>query len=408
MRSALADRSRLLLAGALLTAGALTGCQSDDPYVAPSATASSDTIEPATASTTLDRLERALRRHEPDAAADLGADAAARSLLRSIADTASALDLSDVTFTYLSENGQVAPDGTWTAAIATTWRISGFETSSARGEVEFAFADDGERIRAIGGGVGLTPVWLSGAATVRRTDDTVVLDAGGALPIEPLVAEAKEALVVARRVLGGRPGPLVIEVPASGAALHSALGLPPGSYDAVAAVTTSADGANAPGTPVHVFLNPDVFRGLDPLEAQVVISHEAVHALTDAPTSGVEPWLLEGFADYVALRDVDLPLSRTAGQVIAEVRDAGVPAQLPSAADLGSQAPQLGAAYEASWLVCLTLVEHGGEEALVELYEAVLEGADLDTELRSLFDWTTADLTRAWQDKLRSISTIGG
>ena len=67
-----------------------------------------------------------------------------------------------------------------------------------------------------------------------------------------------------------------------------------------------------------------------------------------------------------------------------------------------------GAAYEASWLVCVTLAEHGGEEALVAFYEAVLGGADLEDELRKHFGWTVEDLTRAWQDKLRSVSSVGG
>jgi hypothetical protein len=310
-----------------------------------------------------------------------------------------------VTFTYLSENGQVAPDGTWTAAVATTWRISGFDETPARAEVQFAFADGGTRIRAIGGGVGQSPVWLSGATAVRRTDDVVVLVANRALPIRPLVTEGEQALVVARRVLGNRADRLVIEVPASSEALHAALGQPPGTYDAIAAVTASADGANVPGSPIHVFINADLFRDEGPLSDQIVLSHEAVHAVTATPTSsGVENWLLEGFADYVALRDVDLPLSRTAGQIIAIVRKDGVPDALPSRLDLDPGAENLGAAYEASWLVCVTLAEHGGEEALVSFYEAVLGGADLEAELRSRFGWTIDDLTHAWQDELTSIA----
>lgn len=409
MRSA-RGKARLLVAGALLAVGLLSGCQDDDePYVAPTPTASTDAVAPAAATRTLDQLERALRRDDADAAAALGADDGATALLRSIADTEAALELDDLTFTYLTENGQVDPDGTWTAAVATTWRISGFDERPARAEIELAFADEGTRISAIGGGVGRTPVWISGTTNVRRTDDVVVLVADGAVPLQPLVAESEQALVVARRVLGDRAGQLVVEVPASSAALHAALGQPAGTYDAVAAVTASADGANLPGTPVHVFINPQVFREQGPVSAQVIVSHEAVHAVTATPTtSGVENWLLEGFADYVALRDVDLPLSRTAGQVIAQVRADGVPEALPSRVDLDTQAQHLGAAYEASWLVCVTLAEHGGEEALVAFYEAVMGGADLEAELRRRFDWTVEDLTRAWQDKLRSISSIGG
>jgi len=393
----------------LLAAGLLTGCQDDEPYVAPTPTASTDAVEPAVATRTLDDLERALRRHDTSAAASLGADGAAQTLLRSLARTASALDLADVSFTYLTENGQVAADGTWTAAVATTWRIAGFDEVAARADVEFAFADGGTHIRAIGGGVGRTPVWLSGATTVRRTDDVVVLVARGTLPVRPLVAVSEQPLVVARRVLGSSADRLVVEVPASSEALHAALGEPPGSYDTIVAVTSSADGANVPGTPVHVFVNPDIYRDQGPTAAQVVLSHEAVHALTATPTTnGVENWLLEGFADYVALRDVDLPVSDTASQIIAQVRSDGVPDALPSRLDLDASAAHLGAAYEASWLVCVTLAERGGEEALVAFYEAVLGGADLEDELRSRFGWTVEDLTGAWQDKLSSVSGVGG
>jgi hypothetical protein len=387
----------------------LTGCQEDEPYVAQTPTASTDAIAPAAATRTLDDLERAVRRHDVTAAAALGADDTARGLLRSIADTAAALDLTDVTFTYLTENGQVDDDGGWTAAVATTWRIDGFDERSARAEIEFAFADGGTHIRAIGGGIGQTPVWVGGATAVRRTDDVVVLAADGTVPVGSVLAASQQALVVARRVLGDRADRLVVEVPASAEALHASLGQPPGSYDAVVAVTASADGANVPGTPVHIFLNPELFGDQGPLSAQVVLSHEAVHAVTATPTTtSVESWLLEGFADYVALRDVDLPLSRTAGQVIAEVRRDGVPEALPSRIDLDAGAQDLGAAYEASWLVCVTLAERGGEEALVAFYDAIVDGADLASELRSRFGWTIEDLTRAWQDKLRSASGVGG
>jgi hypothetical protein len=403
------DRTRLLLGGALLAVGLLTGCQDDEPYVAPTPTASTDAVAPSTATRTLDQLERALRRQDAEAAAALGADDAATALLRSIAGTAAALELDDVTFTYLTENGRVDPDGAWTATVTTTWRIAGFDQRPARADVEFAFADGGTRIQAIGGGVGQSPVWTSSATEVRRTDDVVVLVADGALPVRPLVAGTEQALVVARRVLGDRADRLVVEVPATDAALDAALGLPAGTYDAIAAVTASADGANLPGSAVHVFLNPEVFRTQQPVSAQVVLSHEAVHALTAAPTtSGVENWLLEGFADYVALRDVDLPLSKLASQVIAQVRADGPPDALPSRADLDARAPHLGAAYEASWLVCVTLAERGGEEALVAFYEAVVGGADLEVELQRSFGWTLEDLTRAWQDKLRSIAVVGG
>lgn len=413
MRSALAEPSLLrrwaaTLGAGLLAAALLAGCDGDEPYVAPSQAPSTDDLQPATAADTLDRLERAFRRDDRGGAAALGADDQTSALLGAIAGSVHAAGLDDVTLRYITETGQVGTDGTWTATVATTWRVAGFEQRSAHADVAFTFADEGSRIAAIGGGADLTPVWLAGATTVRRTDEVVVIAASGTLPVKPLVGQAEQALLDVRKVLPAAPRRLVVEVPASTSGLDAALGLDQGAYDAVAAITTGADGSTVPGRPVHVFLNPEVYGDLTPLSAQVVMSHESVHALTDAPASGGEPWLLEGFADYVALRDVDLPISRTAGQVIDQVRRSGVPPELPTRADLDSQAPHLGAAYEAAWLVCVTLAQHSGEEALVDFYEAVLGGADIEQALRRTTDWTVSDLTRAWQDELRSISSTDG
>lgn len=322
--------------------------------------------------------------------------------------TAETLDLTGVTFGYVTENGQIAADGTWTAAVTVTWRIDGFERTSARADVQFAFADGGDRIDAIGGGADQRPVWLHGSVAADRTEEVAVLVADGVVPLGPLVEDAEEALVAARRVLGPRARRVVIEVPASVADLHAALGAAPGTYDRIAAVTASADGSNVPGRPIHVFVNPEEFAGLDRLAAQVVISHETAHAVTRAPDVRAEPWLLEGFADYVALRDVDLPLARTAGQVLDQVSERGVPGSLPSRADFDGQAPHLGAAYESAWLVCVTLADHGGEEALVGFYDAVVGGADLEEELGARFGWSLQDLTTAWQDRLRALAGAGG
>ena len=113
---------------------------------------------------------------------------------------------------------------------------------------------------------------------------------------------------------------------------------PPGTYDSIAAVTATADGSARRNAPVHVYVNPEVTAGLRRAGAQVVMSHELVHVATDAATSPVEPWLLEGFADYVALRDVALPDATTLGRAIELVRRDGPPDQLPGPAEFDTRA----------------------------------------------------------------------
>ena len=113
--------------------------------------------------------------------------------------------------------------------------------------------------------------------------------------------------------------------------------------------------------PVHVFVNPDVTAGLRGAGAQVVMSHELVHLATGAARSAMEPWLLEGFADYVALRDTGLPDRITLGRAIAAVRRDGVPDALPSVgrprhARRGTCRPR----YEEAWLACRVIAERLG------------------------------------------------
>ena len=75
-------------------------------------------------------------------------------------------------------------------------------------------------------------------------------------------------------------------------------------------------------------------------------------------------WLLEGFADYVALDHVDLPVSVAASQILAQVRDgrpAGAPPRRRTEFDPQNQA--LGASYESAWLACRLLGETYGEAA---------------------------------------------
>ena len=208
-----------------------------------------------------------------------------------------------------------------------------------------------------------------------------------------------------RAVLPAWPGGLVVEVPDSASGLDAMLAAEPGSYANIAAVSATVDGTLTPTSPAHVFVNPDLYRDLGPVGEQVVMTHEATHIATGAPTtSGMPLWLLEGFADYVALRDTDLPISRTAGQVIAQVQADGVPASLPGPAEFDATATHLGASYEAAWLACLVLVDLAGEDALVRVYDDVRGGRGIGAALRSSAGIDEAELTRRWQDRLETLA----
>ena len=125
---------------------------------------------------------------------------------------------------------------------------------------------------------------------------------------------------------------------------------------------------------MRVFVNPTVFGRLKERGAQVVMSHETTHVATDAPFATMPTWLLEGFADFVALDDAGVPVDLAAGQILARIRKEGLPDGLPSTQELDPTANGLGATYEEAWLACRFLAQEYGTAALVRFYRTVNDG----------------------------------
>lgn len=388
----------------------------DDTYVAPTPTAPSvAAARPAEAAAALDALARALEAGSLQAAADVAppGDDEAAALLAAVADDAAALGVTGLDLRYVDALGPVAADGTWTAEADASWSFAGFDPAPVRAEVQVSLRLVGDRVGVVGfvapaattDGVAddRLPLWLTGSVEVVRTDEVLVLAADG-LDVQRYARLARAAVAQVREVLPRWRTGLVVQVPSSGEALRAALAAEERQYAAVAAVTTTVGDGTDPASPVHVFVNPDVFGGLDPRGAQVVMTHEAVHVATDAPRASVPLWLLEGFADHVALREVDLPVTTTAGQVIAQVREDGPPDALPGPAEFDTAATHLGATYEAAWLACEVVADAAGPAALVELYQRVDAGEDVDAVLRDVAGFGLAGLTQRWQERLRAVA----
>ena len=288
-----------------------------------------------------------------------------------------------------------------------TWRFSGFDREPVHAEVLVAFDGTGPSaaVTGIGGGDRRTPLWMTAPLEVRRAAQSLVLVAGSAAEADRYAARAAAAVPAVRAVLPDWPGGLVVEVPASAGDLDALLAAEPGTYAGIAAVSATVDGTLTPVSPAHVFVNPDLYRDLGPVGEQVVMTHEATHIATDAPvTTGVPLWLLEGFADYVALRGTDLPLTKTAGQVIAQVRADGVPDALPGPAEFDAGATHLGAAYESAWLACLVVADLAGEGALLQIYDDVRRGTEIGRALRRSAGIDEVELTSRWQARLAALA----
>jgi hypothetical protein len=380
-----------------------------DPYVAPDPSGSAPQADPAGAAHALRELQQAVTAQDAAGAAALAppSDPGAADLLSAVVTNAGELRVADFTARYVDAVGGVDDAGRWQAAVDLTWRFDGFDDEPVHEEVLVGFDEEegAVGITSFGGGDLRTPLWLAGPVDVRRSDRALVLATSPA-EADLLAQRADAAVPVVQGVLPQWPGRLVVEVPPSEEALDAALAADPGTYADIAAVSASVDGTLTPGSAVHVFVNPAVYDDLDPVGGQVVMSHEATHVATGAPlSSGVPLWLLEGFADYVALRDVDLPVSTTAGQIIQQVRREGPPDHLPDEVEFDEASSHLGAAYESAWLACVLLADVGGEEALVRLYEQVSGGQELAGPLAEQFGLTEDELTAQWRQRLQDLAT---
>lgn len=297
-------------------------------------------------------------------------------------------------------------DDEWAVVADVAWKVDGFDRVAAEAEVTVRLeqVDDSLRITGFGGGPRPLPLWLTGDLTVRRTGGVLVVGTDAAA-VQRMDRLARRAASRVTEVLGVAT-PLVVEVPASGTELDRVLGAEDGEYAAIAAVTTFVGRDTGRRTPVHVFVNPDVMAGLGPHGSQVVMTHEVTHLATDAVRARSPLWLLEGYADHVALRDTSLPLSRTAGQIAEQVREDGVPSTLPGTAEFDSQVTHLGAVYESAWRAVEVLVAAAGEAAVHELYRRTATGESLDAALRALYGFGEGELTRRWQADLRTLARM--
>jgi hypothetical protein len=397
--------SALLL---LVVAAATFLVTRDDDYLASPDGGTRPDAEPAEAARALRMLQDAVTDRDPDGAATLAGDSArGADLLRTVVANAESLHIADFTLRYVDETSSTSDEGAWTAAVDMTWRFSGFDREPVREEVLVAFdgTGPGATVTGIGGGDRRTPLWLSAPLEVRRNAQSLVLVAGSGEDADRYAGQAAAAVPAVRAVLPAWPGGLVVEVPGSAEALDAMLAADPGTYADIAAVSATVDGNLTPTSPAHVFVNPELYRELGPVGEQVVMTHEATHIATEAPvTSGMPLWLLEGFADYVALRGTDLPMTKAAGQVIAQVRADGLPDALPGPAEFDATATHLGAAYEAAWLACLVVEDLAGEEALVRVYDDVRRGRAVGAALRANAGIDEAELTARWRDRLETLA----
>lgn len=399
------------LSAALVAVGLLAACTQVESIRPPAPPHHHPGEQAQGAQAALDRLVGDLRRGR--SVANLAAAPTWSSgQLRALAANYRRVGITGLALRYVSSAGAATPSeqaalgrGTFTASVQVRYRIRGYDHGVTGLDTAFVFVPtrSGIRIGAIGGHGDREALWLQQPVRVRRTPRTLVLAAPGE-PVDSLAAHARTAVRQVDLVLHRWTGSLVLEAPGSEAELDAILGAPRSRYANIAAVTTTVDGSTRPGTPVHVYLNPAVFNGLKPKGAQVVLTHETTHVATRASFAIMPTWLVEGFADFVALDHAGVPVQVAARQYLAHVRRAGLPRHLPTPADLAPTAPHLGATYEAAWLACRSIGLHFGTRAMVRFYDAVDRGTSVARAFPQVLGLSQPRFVRLWRSDLAGLA----
>lgn len=350
-------------------------------------------------------LQQAVTGHDPSSAAALAApgDAQAAAQLSLMAENAATAELTGVSFHVDRDDRVRHVVGRWSQPVVTTWRIRGFDRAPARAAIRFDFTLSGDRvtISGVGGHPGPTPLWVSTRLSAWKAPGVLLLT-----PTEPadrgtevLRQAARGAVRTVARAVPGWERRLVVEVAPTRTAFAAAVGGPPERYAALAALTATSDASGAARAPEHVFVNPDRFDGLTPRSAAVVLAHETTHVALSAAVGRMPLWLVEGWADHVALagrpgarRAVEHRLGRWTAQ-------RGLPEELPPDQAFAATGAALEHAYESSWAACAALTSLVGEGRGLAVYRAVSDGASLDHALRDV-GLTRGDLLRQWLVRL--------
>ena len=170
---------------------------------------------------------------------------------------------------------------------------------------------------------------------------------------------------------------------------------------AVAAVASSQieDGPEHRVLGNRVIVNASVIRRYNALNLQIVVTHEMTHVATRKVGVGVPLFLVEGFADFTALRPIDAPPRITRPALRAAVRTGRFKGTLPSGDDLRGSDATL--AYDEGSSFCLWIARTFGEAKVQSLYRSFSGGREptpelLDRRLRQVLGISRATAQSRW------------
>lgn len=293
----------------------------------------------------------------------------------------------------------------WVQPVLVTWRLTG-EERAATHRVWLTFTPDAGEARLAGtfdgpagGSPAQVPSWWLGPVTAETTGGVTVVAGSGQSPdrwagvVQPAVAAVRRALPTG--VADRRAGTVVVEVPATPADFAAVLGQPADRYAGIAAVVHAAgEGDRAP---LRMVVNPRAGTLVPAATLTEIVRHEVVHLATRSPESPAPLWVVEGLAEWAALREPPGRVSAGTAGLLASVRRDGPPRSLPADAAFAAGEQDLNRAYAQSWLACRYVAETYSAAGLGRFYAELDGGATVDVAARSALGTSAADLTAGWR-----------
>ena len=307
--------------------------------------------------------------------------------------------------------------GTLRVSAPMAYRLQDLDRSDRRSEVSVLLRGDGAEgwtvVSESADGPGAPPWVVMPDLTVRRGKHGVI---AGTVPASRLAEHARvvdRSLPPLRRDWDHTPDHVLVLAPSTAREADALLGRTPGSAVApVAATTEGPTGADARATGDRIVLDPEAHARLTVAGRDVVLTHELAHVAVRASVPGrAAGWLAEGYADHVGYARSDVADARLLQPLLAAVRAGAAPVELPLLAELDPGSGAIEVPYLAAWQAVELIVDEHGEGAVRRLLvagsavgsEAEAEAAT-DRALQRVLGTGRAELTRAWQQRLRGLT----
>jgi hypothetical protein len=307
-----------------------------------------------------------------------------------------------------------APDRVYLPHVQARYRFKGQDASPVLGRLYYTFVLTGSGWR-VGGQGDARPtwrddveIWDGGPVRTLRTAHTLVVYHPGSERLAGRLLEAAERAYgeVAATWPDRWERKVVILAPRDQEEAERLVHARDLSKVAALAASSVESGPVERVLGNRIVVNSTVLADYDTLNLQTVVTHEMTHVATRALGNGIPLFLVEGFADYTALRPLRFPLRLTRPTLAERVGAGRFDGRLPSTREL--RGPDGVLAYEEASSFCLWVVETSGADRLRALYRAFAgstppDTAELDRGFRRVLGVSRRTAEARWADWVRGL-----